>query len=329
MSRQKKIIDSFASGNQSEDTRNLFSQWLLSPQDKELKEQALDDLWESADASSGSTEKALLSTRKRIFGTHEGRPRRRQSFVRWALAMSVVIPIAVIVFSALYVHNVKTGAAEWNQTVVPCGERGYLTLADGTELWLGAGTRVIYPAKFTGSERQIFVDGEVYAEIAHDPKHPFVMTLSDADVRVLGTTFALNAYSNDDEVEIMLVEGGVSFDIYSSTYEGNIVMSPNDIVSFTRSSGEVVHKNFQYGNYHSWARDGSMNFFDEPLCDIATQLSRRFNRQIVIADHDLLSTRFDVFLTNDKSLDDVLNIFQMNKSIGVEERDDIIYLFKR
>ncbi len=329
MSKQKKIVDSFTSGSQSEETQNLFSQWLLSSKDAELKQQALDELWENTDSSSDDVDKALASTRKRIFGKQETRPGRRPAALRWAFAAAVVIPLMVLAFSFMYVRDFRNRSMDWQQMVIPCGERGQLSLSDGTNLWLGAGTRVIYPAEFTGKDRRIFVDGELYAEVAHDSEHPFVISLSDADVRVLGTTFGLRAYNDDNEVELMLVEGSVRFDIHSQKYEGNVLMTPSDMVSFNRASGEVEKGKFQYESFHSWARDGKTYFFNEPLSDIVKQLSRRFNRQIVIADHELLSTRFDVFLTNDKSLYDVLNIFEMNKSIGVEERDNIIYLVKR
>ncbi len=329
MSKQKKIIDSFASGSQSEDTQNLFGRWLLSSRDAEQKQSALDELWEESDPDTDGLEEALISTRRRIFGRQDRLSGKRPSVVRWAFAAAVVIPFITIVLSAFYVKDVRNDMGNWKQVVIPCGERGQLSLQDGTELWLGAGTRVIYPTCFSGKERKIFVDGEVYAEVAHDPEHPFVISLSDSDVKVLGTSFGLRAYNNDNDVELILIEGGVRFEIHSGTYKGNIVMSPNEMVSFNRNSGTVEHKHFQYGTYHSWALDGSTYFFNEPLGDIAKQLSRRFNRQIVITDHDLLSTRFDVFMTNDKSLYDVLDIFEMNKSIKVEERDDIIYLVKR
>lgn len=329
MSKYKKIIDSFASGSQSEDTQNLFAKWLLSSRDADRKQQALDELWEETDSETDRLEEALISTRKRIFGKQENKVRKRPASVRRAFAAMVIIPLITIALSLLYIRDFINRSTDWQQVVIPCGERGQLTLSDGTELWLGAGTRVVYPASFSGKERKIFVDGELYAEIAHDPKHPFIIALSDTDVRVLGTTFALRAYEDDAEVELMLVEGGVCMDIHSDKYKGSVIMAPNDMLSFNRVSGLVEQKHFQRESFHSWALDGKTYFFNEPLSDIARQLSRRFNRQIVIADHELLSTRFDVFLTNDKSLYDVLNIFELNKSIGVEERDNIIYLVKK
>ncbi len=329
MSKHKEIIDSFASGKQSEDTQNLFGRWLLSSRDADRKQQALDELWEDTDSDTDGLEEALMSTRKRIFDKREGRSRRMSAGVRWAFAAAVVIPLITIVFSALYVRDLRNDMDNWEQIVIPCGERGQLSLSDGTVLWLGAGTRVVYPSSFFGRERKIFVDGELYAEVAHDPKHPFVISLSDTDVRVLGTSFALRAYQDDEEVELMLVEGGVRMDIRSDKYEGNVMMSPNDMLSFNRISGKVEQRHFHSESFHSWALDGKTYFFNEPLSDIARQLSRRFDRQIVIADHELLSTRFDVFLTKDKSLDDVLQIFELNKSIGIEERGNIIYLVKK
>ena len=127
----------------------------------------------------------------------------------------------------------------------------------------------------------------------------------------------LRTYNDDDDIELMLVEGSVSFDIDSPKYSGEILMSPSDMVRFDRRSGQIERSRFLPENYHSWAHDGSIYFFNESLDNITTQLSRRFNRQIVITDPKLLSLKFHVFLSNDRTLEDVLEICRVEKPSGV------------
>lgn len=328
MTKQKRIIDNFAERDQPSVIRKLFAQWLSSPVDAEKKEEALTDLWERTSSYSANTEQALKKTHERLFGRRSSQIVWRTAFRR-AVAAAIVIPLITVAASLLYISDIRTNRPEWTQVSVPCGERRQLALSDGTQLWLGAGTRVIYPTAFNGPERKIFVDGEVYAEVAHDAEHPFIVSAGDADIRVLGTTFGLRAYNNDKEIELMLVEGSVRFDIDSPKYVGHIMMTPNDIVRYNRMSGNLEQSRFNGDNYHSWARDGSIYFFNESLGNIATQLSRRFNRQIVITDPNLLSIRFHVFLSGTESLSDVMKVFTMNKSIRVNERDGIIYIRRK
>ncbi|HIW52528.1 MAG TPA: FecR domain-containing protein [Candidatus Alistipes excrementipullorum] len=328
MTKHKRIIESFARNDQPLSIRKLFTRWLSSPTDAQEKNEALAELWEQTESFSEHTEQALKKTNERLFGEQRVGIR-IPSALRWAIAAAIIAPLITVALSMLYVHDVRTSQSEWVQVTVPCGERRQLALGDGTQLWLGAGTRIIYPATFTGRERKVFIDGEVFAKVAHDPRHPFIISTSDANVRVLGTTFGLRAYNDDDDIELMLVEGSVSFDIDSPKYSGEILMSPSDMVRFDRRSGQIERSRFLPENYHSWAHDGSIYFFNESLDNITTQLSRRFNRQIVITDPKLLSLKFHVFLSNDRTLEDVLETFKMNKSIRIDERDNIIYISKK
>lgn len=325
MSKQKRIIDSFARNDQPLRIRRLFTRWLSSPIDAREKNEALAEMWERTDSFSETTERALHRTKERLFGAQRVGIR-IPAALRWAIAAAIIAPLITVALSLLYVHDVRTSQPEWLQMSVPCGERQQIVLADGTRLWLGAGTRLIYPAVFHGSQRKVFLDGEAYAEVAHDPKHPFIISTTDTDVRVLGTEFGLRAYDDDDDIELMLVAGSVSLDIDSPRYNGQIVMKPSDMVRFNRRSGTLERSRFKPENYHSWALDGSIYFFNESLENICQQLARRYDRQIVVTDPELLPMKFHVFLSKDRSLDDVLETFRMNSSIRIDKREDMIYI---
>jgi len=85
-----------------------------------------------------------------------------------------------------------------------------LTLPDGTLLTLNAGSRITWPDRFSGANREVFLDGEVVANVAKDSEHPFIIHSGEADIRVHGTTFDLKAYHDASILEIMLREGSVS-----------------------------------------------------------------------------------------------------------------------
>ena len=67
----------------------------------------------------------------------------------------------------------KKEAATFNQLVVPYGKQTTLTLADGTRVWINAGSRLVYPVVFEKQKREIYVEGEIYMEVAHDAERPF------------------------------------------------------------------------------------------------------------------------------------------------------------
>ena len=75
-----------------------------------------------------------------------------------------------------------------------------MTFADGTGVWLNAGSSITYPVAFIGGERRVSVNGEVYLEVAHDAKKPFYVVKNDMNVQVLGTHFNVQAYDNEKNI---------------------------------------------------------------------------------------------------------------------------------
>ena len=177
-------------------------------------------------------------------------PRRLTTVVRWTqrIAAVLIVPLLIAV-SLLYTKTAHT--PEWEEVLVPAGQRSELRLADGTLLWLNSGTRVTYPTHFNGRQRKIFVDGEVYAEVMHDKRHPFVISAGDVEVEVLGTKFNMRAYNSDQLVEVALVEGSVRFDVNSDKCNDEVVMVRNDVAQYDRLTGALEMTSFQSENYKS------------------------------------------------------------------------------
>ena len=165
-------------------------------------------------------------------------PRRLTTVVRWTqrIAAVLIVPLLIAV-SLLYTKTAHT--PEWEEVLVPAGQRSELRLADGTLLWLNSGTRVTYPTHFNGRQRKIFVDGEVYAEVMHDKRHPFFISAGDVEVEVLGTKFNMRAYNSDQLVEVALVEGSVRFDVNSDKCNDEVVMVRNDVAQYDRLTGAL------------------------------------------------------------------------------------------
>ena len=113
----------------------------------------------------------------------------------------------------------------YNQLLVPAGKRAKVKLSDGTILTVNSLSKVIYPTSFTGNVRKIYAQGEVFLDVAHDKKHPFIVESNDFSLRVLGTKFNISNYKEMGETTIVLVEGSVEV---TDTNENKAKLSPND-----------------------------------------------------------------------------------------------------
>jgi ferric-dicitrate binding protein FerR (iron transport regulator) len=108
------------------------------------------------------------------------------------------------------VYSGKTSEDVYNTLTNPRGSRVIdITLADGSHVWLNAGSSITYPVAFTSNERKVSMTGEAYFEVSHNSSMPFVVSKADVQVQVLGTHFNVNAYDDESDIKVTLLEGSV------------------------------------------------------------------------------------------------------------------------
>ncbi len=169
----------------------------------------------------------------------------------------------------------KEDTSPYNQLIIPYGKRSTITFSDGTKAWVNAGSKLVYPAEFGEAKREIYVDGEIYIEVAEDKKRPFVIKTSQMDIQVLGTKFNVSAYEADKIKSVVLLSGSVS--ISSDMNKKEIILNPNQMYSALENtcSVESVDANL----YILWTQ-GLYQFESEELGNILTRLERYYGIKI-------------------------------------------------
>lgn len=161
----------------------------------------------------------------------------------------------------------KEEIASYNQLVIPRGKRSVLTFSDGSKVWANAGTRVIYPSEFEKDKREIYVDGEIYIEVARDENRPFYVRTKDMNVRVLGTKFNVTAYESDPIRNVVLVSGRVQVETEKTS---DAVLAPNQMFSISEDKGKIEQVDAE--KYISWIH-GLYSFDSEDLGVVLKRLS--------------------------------------------------------
>lgn len=163
----------------------------------------------------------------------------------------------------------------YNQLIVPNGKSSTLLLSDGTKLWVNAGSRVVFPVMFEKDKREIYVDGEVYIEVARNEASPFFVKTNRMQVEVLGTSFNVRSYAADDKDNVMLVTGAVQV----KTETGKEMnLSPNQLFTYT-TDGEVNIQLVDVYDYICW-KDGLLRYKSERLSVILKRLSGYYGKSI-------------------------------------------------
>lgn len=215
--------------------------------------------------------------------------------------------------------NQMKEAITYNQIIVPPGKRTNVFFADGTRIYVNAGTRVVYPTVFAKNKREIYVDGEIYLEVKHDESRPFIVKTDNLDVRVLGTSFNVCAYKEDKESTVVLVTGKV--EVETKTKQ-KVYLSPDDMLKLKAS--QVSTRKVDVSNYISW-KDGLMKLDAEPLDKVLIKLSRYYGQEILF-DNNLASMPISGKLDLRDKLEDVINIIAETAPVTVKWNYNTIYV---
>ena len=177
------------------------------------------------------------------------------SFYRYGIAVSVAI--CMLLSALLFVESGR-------QEVIYVVNTGYqsmdsVKLADGTKVMLGAGSKLTYPQKFSGSNREVKLSGQAFFNVSPDKSHPFIVKTKKMDVTVMGTSFEIFSYDNDKEVEAVLLTGKVKVAISDNKkLEGKIyTLAPNEKLTYSEEKG-VNLTNIDADAYSGWRRGGGV-----------------------------------------------------------------------
>lgn len=159
--------------------------------------------------------------------------------------------------------------------LTPRGGQYKLTLSDGSRIWLNAESSLSYPTVFSGKERVVELKGEAYFEVAHNNKQPFIVKTAEQKVKVLGTSFNINAYDNEDRTITTLVTGRVQ--INDKVDRKLKLLSPSQ--QAVNNGSDISIENVDADLYTSW-KDGKFRFRSTPLPDVLRQIERWYDLQI-------------------------------------------------
>ena len=203
------------------------------------------------------------------------------------------------------------GRAEFVDTLtvsVPECSEYHLVLEDGTEVWMNADSKMVYPARFVGNSREVKVEGEVYLEVAKDASRPFRVEAGGLKIEVLGTSFNVNTY---EDVEVTLVSGAVRAEQLEGTAEWTL--APGQQLAATEAGVKVERVNVQ--DYICW-REGTYIFKGERLEDIAKTLTRWYGKDVVFLEDGMKEKLFTGILDKGVGVDVFMR--QLSESSGIK-----------
>lgn len=269
---------------------------------------SLEDLWNESEAEMGpKSYRELVRLGVRIDTAEKKRRCFRTIISAFAIAASLAA-VCLVTFS-LTRRNFAKSPLECTQSLVAeYGQTSNITLSDGTQVHLNAGSTLLYPEQFTEGSRIVFLTGEANFSVAKDPERPFIVKSSHMDVRALGTMFCVQSYAGERTVRTTLSEGKVEVTIPS--IEKSYILDPDSQLIFSTSDKAVFLSRVDAKKVLGW-EEGYLTFSNASFPEIAAVLERRFNVSISYNAENMKRNALNVRFMPDEGLDDILGVLSL------------------
>ena len=188
----------------------------------------------------------------------------------------------------------KVKQLSYNVLKVPYGKRFEIELSDGSFVHLNAGSSLKYPVEFLpGKSREVFLDGEAYFKVAKNIEDSFIVNANGLNTQVFGTEFNVSSYENDENTNVVLVEGSVGVYMNQDEFNPKIdqYIKPNEMASYSKAEKSIQIKEVDITCHVSWI-DGVLFFKNEPFYNIVNKLERHYDVRITNNYDDLSQQRF-------------------------------------
>ena len=208
-----------------------------------------------------------------------------------------------------------------NRLLIPRGGEFNLTLSDGTRVWLNAETELLYPVRFNGKQRVVYLKGEAYFDVAKNKEMPFIVQMEDdVAVRVYGTEFNVNTY---DGVETVLVTGSVSMNQGGK----EVLLKPNQKGIFDKSKDGIKVEDVDVLPYVAW-KDGDFIFRNESLGSIMDKLSRWYGLDVFYQNGGLRDVHLSGNLKRYKDVQELFRSFEKISDARFKVKGNTVFISK-
>lgn len=278
----------------------------------------LEEDWEvtlSKNSPSDANLRHLLDSVHHKIREKEARERRRIIHrITTIYSKAAAILLFPLIVAGAMIIGYRTQSSLAGQAVnsvihAPMGSRVSFNLPDGTTGWLNSGSTLSYSQPFT-THRKVALQGEAWFDVTHDAKKPFEINTGKSLVKVLGTSFSVSAYHEEQYVEVVLLNGKVEFS--DLNHSKTTTMLPSERLVFR--DGSITVTTTEPLKYKAWT-DGKLVFRGDNMAEVARRIERWYNVKVELTDQELNKFSFRGTFEDD-SLEEVLRLLGMTSPIG-------------
>ncbi len=211
-----------------------------------------------------------------------------------------------------------------NTIYIPRKGEFMLTLADGTKVWLNSETTLEYPTHFSQNRREVTLVGEAFFEVHKDASRPFIVNVKGAAVKVLGTSFNVKAYNEEEAVTTTLVTGRVLLESQHNSARNEMILKPG-MQGVISAHEDIIVNEVDPLIYSAW-KDGEFRFENKPLEEILLSLQRWYDVEVVYENQAMKKKRFTGDLERYAEINTHLEMISLTTNVQFEIKNHIVYV---
>ena len=311
------LLEKFFSGQSTEEENNVLSK-IFKDGGEDIFDEYCRRKWAENDCRIPTSVKARI--RQSLFTKMP-----RVKWRRVIASASAVLAAAVILFMCmLWSRPSENADPEIFEIVAERGQKSSVTLPDGSRVMINSASTISYTSDYNVKERNVFLSGEAYFDVASNADIPFVVHADKVSVTALGTEFNVKAYAEDPYVVTTLVEGCVRTEA-GTQYE---LMTRAQEASYNKEADVLLAYDVKdISRAVPWIRN-ELLFENESLADIAVTLERMYNVTIVFEDEAAKGYSYTGLIRNN-SLQNVLELISSTSPVGYKMNSGIIRFYMK
>ncbi|MEE1946431.1 FecR domain-containing protein [Pedobacter sp. KR3-3] len=202
------------------------------------------------------------------------------------------------------------------------GQIKKVLLPDSSVVTLNAGTTLEYPSSFSSDSRSVALkNGQAFFEVKHHQNLPFIVQTAEAKVTVLGTSFDIKSYSNDEQTRVAVATGMVGVQT-NGRNRPSTPLKAGELATINNQNNGLLRTSLPAGDIAGW-RSNRLSFREEPFLDVIHALERRYQVKIKIEKQTLLKEKITLSLDNE-SLETALKALSLSNHFNYQIHEHLV-----
>ena len=324
--RFKALLTKYVNGICNDAERRIIEKYIKEDRFSEVLSEFLDEDWNQFNKDHNRTDEDFYLKFKDKYQLQEERTGSRFRFI--TLLKYAAILIIILSVGQLMNHYLKSTSQKRIEYITrynPNGQRSIITLSDSSVVYLGSGSKIVYPAVFDEHKRVVKLKGEAFFEVKHNPAKAFIIESGEIQTAVLGTTFKVRAFDNETRTTVSVATGKVQVSQLKAGQARVLgLLTPGEQIQWNGETKTAQKTEIQTTDLQKW-KHGELVFRNVRMDSLCSELERNYNVQIVCTDSRIAAYRISASFEQ-ISITDVMKILSNTAGINYQINNQVIKL---